>query len=98
MQMTSAQEIKDALLEAFKIEKPTADYWKQLDQLIYSMPENKLLENAFELIDKEELPLEIMVRFKHFSSVYWEMDFDIQYNRQMMEAYEARCKNEEEDI
>ena len=98
MQMTSAQEIKDALLEAFKIEKPTVTYWKQLNQLVDSMPENKLLEDAFELIEKEDLPLEIRVRFKHFTSVYWEMDFNIQYNRQMMEAYEERCKNEEEDI
>ena len=98
MQMTSAQEIKDALLEAFKIEKPTDAYWKQLDQLIGSMPENKLLENALELIDKEELPLEIRARFKHFDMAYWEMDFNIQYNRQMMEAYEERKKNGEEDI
>lgn len=97
-QMTSAQEIKDALLEAFKIEKPTAAYWKQLNQLVDSMPENKLLEEAFGLIDKEDLPLEIRVRFKHFTSVYWEMDFNIQYNRQMMEAYEERCKSGEEDI
>lgn len=98
MQMASAQEIKGALLEAFKVDKPTVAYWRQLDQLIDSMPENNLLEDAFKLIDKEDLPLEIRARFKHFSSVYWEMDFNIQYNRQMMEAYEERCKNGEEDI
>ena len=96
MQMTSAQEIKDALLKAFEIEKPTDTYWKQLDQLIDSMPENKLLEDALELIDKEELPLEIRSRFKHFNLAYLEMDFNIQYNRQMMEAYEEREKNGED--
>jgi len=98
MQKASAQEIKDALLEAFKIEKPTVDYWKQLDQLINSMPENKLLEDALELINKEDLPLEIRARFKHFSSEYWRLVFNIQYNRQMMEEYEERKKTGEEDI
>lgn len=95
LKMTNSIEIKEALLDAFSIEVPTPKYWKQLDQLIHTMQKNELLEEALRLIDESALTLEVRAKFKHFSSVYWEMVFYIDYNKQMQEAYAQNPFDEE---
>ena len=89
-QMTSSIEIKDALLNAFSETHPTEQYWNHLYELINQMIENKLLEDALDLIKQEQLTHNIFFKFIHFYRSYWESVHNVRYHRQMMEQYEEQ--------
>lgn len=86
--METSEEIKLALIEIFNEKFPTEAYWEQLNELISIMHKNSLFETALDLIKSDDLPLAVSAKAKHFDSLYDEYCFNIDYAKQMAEAYQ----------
>ena len=91
--MESSNEIKDALIELFKEDNPNDIYWKQLEELFGLMYKNSFFEDALVLIEQETLPLSVSSKFKYFKNEYYEHCFNIDYEKQMAEAYQYEENN-----
>ncbi len=83
--MQTSSEIKNALMEIFLESKPTEKYWKDLNNLIVEMAENKLLEEALELLKQETLTVSAQSKLKRFEYEYYGHCMNIRYERQIAE-------------
>lgn len=91
--LESSEDIKVALIEFFKESSPNDGYWKQLEELFGLMHKNTSFEEALKLIGQETLPLSIRAKFIHFENAYYEYCFNIDYAKQMAEAYQYEENN-----
>lgn len=73
--LSSVEEIKSALFDVLQ-EEPSDTYWKNLNSLMAEMVENKLFEDAVNLIEKESHPFPICFKIKHFCSEFNEVAYD----------------------
>ena len=87
MSMRNSVEMKDALLELLDESAPNEKYWDMINELVLRLGENKILEESFELIKKEELSLPIESKLKHFIKLYESYVYDVRYKRAMLEKF-----------
>ncbi len=83
--LETSEEMKDELIEIFKEENPTVEYWKMLEELIPLIYKNKTFEKALAMIEKESLSIAIRSKYAHFYSNYETYCFNISYAEQMAE-------------
>ena len=83
--MQTSEEIKMALLEIFSEANPTKQYWEDLTEVIESMAENKLFEEALHLINQENLSVSVRAKLKHFEYQYEEHCVNLDFARQIAE-------------
>lgn len=81
---SSVEEIKLALLKVFQ-EEPSEMYWKNLNDLMYEMVESDLFGKAVDLLEKENHPVSINSKIKHFYMAYYETVYDYDMRKQWEE-------------
>lgn len=79
--MQTSEEIKNALIGILLESNPTKQYWKDLNKLIVIMAENKLFEEAMELVKQEDLTIPAKSKLKHFENEYYEYCINLDYAR-----------------
>lgn len=87
LNLKRSEEIKSALLELFTEDNPTEEYWEQLNEFIYLMLNNKMLEEALAMLRKEQTTIFVKSKIKHFINTYHDCCFNDNYNRQMANNY-----------
>lgn len=82
--MQTVDEIRDELLKI--LGKEASDqYWTDLNNLMYTMVENKIFYNAVSELEKGEHPIIINAKIRHFVQAFYEITYDYQLQKEWAE-------------
>lgn len=88
------EQMKSALIAVFQEDNPTEEFWREIDELVEMLAENKVLEDAFERIKNEKFSVPINAKLRHFKNLYDEHC----YNLYMWRQAEQEAKDRENDF
>lgn len=77
-ELSASEKMKDALIDLFEDDNNyTAQFWEEMEELIASLAENQVLEEAFDLIRNEKLSVQANAKSSHFKDLYDEHCYDL---------------------
>jgi len=69
-EIDTPEEMKNALIDVFREDTYTEEFWKGIDELVELLAENKVLEEALHLIENMKFSISKSAKLRHFKNLY----------------------------
>ena len=82
--------MKNALIDVFREDTYTEEFWKEIDELVELLAENKALEEALALIENMKFSISKSAKLRHFKNLYDEHCYHLYMWRQAEQEAKER--------